>query len=68
MTQLTKRDAARFPAPPTCCHCGLPLRAGEPHWAGDAENRPWHYSCAERARLTMSWTRVRHRRAMVAGA
>ena len=48
---------------PTCSHCGQPMRAGEPHWAGDVENRPWHYGCAEKAGLTMSWSRLRQRRA-----
>lgn len=62
MNQPPRQDAAH-PSHPTCCHCGQPLRAGEPHWAGDAENRPWHYGCAEKAGLTMAWSRLRRRRA-----
>ncbi|WP_448206429.1 hypothetical protein [Azospirillum sp. sgz302134] len=45
-------------AQPICCHCTRPLRTGEPHWAGDAQNRPWHYGCAEKAGLTVSWMRA----------
>ncbi len=40
------------PAPPVCCHCGHPILPGRPHWAGDPQNRPWHYDCAETMRLT----------------
>ena len=31
---------------PLCCHCGHPILTGEPRWAGDRHDRPWHYSCA----------------------
>lgn len=48
-----------LPARPVCCHCGKPLRPGEPHWAGDPAGRPWHYACAERAGVTTSWFRAR---------
>lgn len=34
---------------PLCCHCGQPIMAGEPRWAGDRLDRPWHYSCAGNA-------------------
>ncbi|WP_207460419.1 hypothetical protein [Azospirillum sp. SYSU D00513] len=44
-----------------CCHCGRLLRAGEPRWSGDARERPWHFSCAERAGLSLSWMLVRQR-------
>lgn len=49
------------PPRPHCFHCGQPLRAGEPHWAGDRQGRPWHYGCAEKAGLTYSWFHVRPR-------
>ena len=62
MTPTTRFDVLTADRP-TCSHCGKPMRAGEPHWAGDAENRPWHYGCAEKAGLTLSWSRVRGRRA-----
>ncbi len=62
MTQLTRFEALTADRP-TCSHCGQPMRPGEPHWAGDTENRPWHYGCAEKAGLTLSWSRLRGRRA-----
>ncbi|WP_207461509.1 hypothetical protein [Azospirillum sp. SYSU D00513] len=34
---------------PVCCHCGKPIAPGQPRWAGDPEERPWHYACAEEA-------------------
>lgn len=42
---------------PVCCSCGQPIQAGDPHWAGDTSDRAWHYGCAERAGITLSWTR-----------
>jgi len=42
-------DAATRP----CCHgCGGEILPGEPRWAGDPEDRSWHYECADRAKLT----------------
>jgi hypothetical protein len=32
-----------------CCHCGRPVTAGQARWAGDPQERPWHYGCAEEA-------------------
>lgn len=40
---------------PLCCACGRAIRAGDPHWAGHGDQRPWHYACAEQAGLTWSW-------------
>ncbi|WP_207461762.1 hypothetical protein [Azospirillum sp. SYSU D00513] len=37
---------------PICLHCGKPVLPGEPRWAGDPQERPWHYGCAEAASLT----------------
>lgn len=54
-------EAAVKPKQQICCHCGKPVRPGEPHWAGDLENRPWHYGCAEKAGLTMPWFLMRQR-------
>jgi hypothetical protein len=48
---------------PACCHCGQALRAGEPHFTGDGNQRPWHYSCAQKAGLSLSWMLVRRRMA-----
>lgn len=47
-----KKAAPLPPAPTVCCHCGGPIPPGQPHWAGDPEDRPWHYDCAESMRLT----------------
>ncbi len=44
-----------------CCACGKPIRIGEPRWAGDADNRAWHYGCAERAGFTLPWSLLRRR-------
>jgi len=38
---------------PICRCCGQPILKGQPHWAGDREGYPWHYACAEMARLTI---------------
>lgn len=54
------RAATREDAP-ACCACGGPIRAGDAHWAGDAQNRAWHYGCAERAGVTLSWNWMRQR-------
>ncbi|HEY0836677.1 MAG TPA: hypothetical protein VGE72_22390 [Azospirillum sp.] len=43
-----------------CCHCGQPVVAGQPRWAGDPDDRAWHYDCAEKADLVVphrTWVR-----------
>lgn len=36
-----------------CCHCGQPVVAGQPRWAGDPQDRAWHYACAEQMDLVV---------------
>ena len=38
-----------------CCHCGEPVLRGQAHWAGDPQDRTWHYTCAEAAELVQPY-------------
>ncbi|WP_431859457.1 hypothetical protein [Azospirillum sp.] len=50
---MTKSAARRRHA--TCCHCGEPVLRGQAHWAGDPQDRTWHYHCAESADLVQPY-------------
>ena len=47
---------------PRCCHCGTPIGEGEPRWAGDPQDRAWHYRCAEEQGLATRVTSSAPRR------
>jgi hypothetical protein len=35
-----------------CCGCGQCIEPGTPRWIGRWPDQDWHYTCAEKARLT----------------
>ncbi|WP_377810310.1 hypothetical protein ABNQ38_31875 [Azospirillum sp. A29] len=44
----------RKSSPPHCTNCNKPVLLGQPRWAGDPNDRLWHYACAEAAGFTCS--------------